>query len=77
MYPQQNDNHTATILCIISLLCHFVVPTVFTMLPGALADGDLGGSDDTIATAFISRLVYVSYLCFMGPDDHCLSKIQE
>ena len=62
MPPQQNDNHTATILCIISLLCHFVVPTVFTMLLGAFGDGDIGGSDDTIASSFISMLVCVSYL---------------
>ena len=62
MYPQQNDNHTATILCIISLLCHFVVPTIFTMLLGAFGDGDIGGSDDTIASSFISMLVCVSYL---------------
>ncbi|MBR1773811.1 MAG: hypothetical protein IJ749_07900 [Eubacterium sp.] len=64
-YISPEDNRTANILCVISLLCHFVVPFVVSFILGALTDvfsGTSYKSSDSVFTSMLSLLVSVSYL---------------
>lgn len=64
-YISPEDNRTANIMCLISVLCHFVVPVVCSVILGAMTDiisGTSYKSSDSVFTSMLSLLISVSYL---------------
>ena len=65
----QEEKHKASILCIISLLCHFVVPFVLLFIMGIISNifgsGDINSTEEPLesfSTSVLSLLYGASYI---------------